>query len=34
VQFGYRSVTAEYDSDTDTGDLKLKGPYIGALVRF
>lgn len=34
VQFGYRSVTVDYDSDTDTGNLKLKGPYIGALVRF
>ena len=34
AQFGYRSVTVDYDSDTDTGDLKLKGPYIGALVRF
>jgi hypothetical protein len=34
VQFGYRSVTVDYDSDTDTGNLKLKGPYLGALVRF
>lgn len=34
AQFGYRSVTVDYTSDTDTGNLKLKGPYLGALVRF
>jgi hypothetical protein len=34
VQGGYHSVTADYVADTDTGNLKLKGPYIGALIRF
>lgn len=34
VQLGYRSLTVNYDIDTDTGDLKLKGPYLGAVVRF
>jgi len=34
VQFGYRSITVDYDSDTDAGSLKLKGPYIGGLARF
>jgi hypothetical protein len=34
VQGGYHSVTAKYVVDTDTGNLKLKGPYIGALIRF
>jgi hypothetical protein len=34
VQYGYRSVTMNYDIDTDVGDLKLKGRYFGLLVRF
>jgi len=34
VQYGYRSVTVNYDIDADAGDLKLKGPYFGLLVRF
>ena len=34
VQFGYRSLKVDYTSDTDTGNLKLKGPYVGAFVRF
>ena len=34
VQFGYRSLNAEYDGDSDAGDLKLKGPYFGFLIRF
>jgi hypothetical protein len=34
VQFGYRSVTAEYAVDADAGDLAMKGTYFGGLVRF
>ena len=34
VQYGYRSVTVNYDIETDTGDLKLKGPYFGGVIRF
>lgn len=34
VQFGYRSMKVDYTSDTDTGNLKLKGPYLGAFFRF
>lgn len=34
VQGGYRSVIADYVVDEDTGDLRLKGPYFGAVVRF
>jgi hypothetical protein len=34
VQVGYRSVTADYIVDEDTGDLKMRGPYIGGFVRF
>ncbi|MBI4886347.1 MAG: hypothetical protein HY824_04600 [Acidobacteria bacterium] len=34
AQVGYRSVTATYVVDQDTGDLKMKGPYVGAFVRF
>jgi hypothetical protein len=26
----YRSVTLNYDIDSDAGDLKLKGPYFGS----
>ena len=34
VQYGYRSLTVNYDIETDQGDLKLKGQYFGLLVRF
>ena len=34
VQGGYRSITVDYLIDDDLGDLKLKGPYFGAVVRF
>lgn len=34
VEFGYRSITADYIVDDDTGDLKIKGPYFGGVVRF
>lgn len=34
VQYGYRSLKVDYDIDADVGDLKLKGPYVGFLVRF
>lgn len=34
VQGGYRSLTAEYLVDEDAGELKLKGPYFGGVLRF
>ncbi len=34
VQGGYRSVTVDYVIDDDIGDLEMKGPYIGAVVKF
>jgi len=34
VQYGYRSMTVDYDIDADAGHLKLKGPYFGFIVRF
>jgi hypothetical protein len=34
VQGGYRSVVVDYLVDGDSGDLKMKGPYFGAVVRF
>jgi hypothetical protein len=34
VQGGYRAVTVDYTIEDDIGDLKLKGPYVGAVVRF
>jgi hypothetical protein len=34
VQGGYRSVVVDYLVDEDGGDLKMKGPYFGAVVRF
>jgi hypothetical protein len=34
VQGGYRSLTADYTVESDTGDLEMKGPYFGAVVRF
>jgi hypothetical protein len=34
AQGGYRSVTVDYVVDDDTGDLKMKGPYAGLILRF
>jgi hypothetical protein len=34
VQGGYRSITVDFLIDDDLGDLKLQGPYVGAVVRF
>lgn len=34
VHAGFRSVTVDYLIDEDSGDLKLKGPYFGAVVKF
>jgi hypothetical protein len=34
VQGGYRSVTVDYVIEDDIGDLKLKGPWLGGLVKF
>lgn len=34
IQGGYRSLTADYVVDDDTGDLKMKGPYFGGMIRF
>ncbi len=34
IQGGYRSLTADYIVDDDTGDLKMKGPYFGGMLRF
>lgn len=34
VQGGYRSLSADYVVDADTGDLQMKGPYFGGVVRF
>jgi hypothetical protein len=34
VEYGYRSLKVNYDIETDLGDLKLKGPYFGFLIRF
>jgi hypothetical protein len=34
VQGGYRSVVVDYLVDEDSGDLKMKGMYFGAVVRF
>jgi hypothetical protein len=34
IQGGYRSLTADYVQDDESGDLEMKGPYFGALVRF
>ena len=33
-QVGYRSFDVFYRVDSDEGDLKLRGPYLGAVVRF
>jgi hypothetical protein len=34
VQGGYRALSADYLLDSDSGDLEMKGPYFGAMVRF
>ncbi len=34
VQGGYRSLSVDYVVDSDTGDLEMKGPYFGGVVRF
>jgi hypothetical protein len=34
AQIGYRSVTVDYTVDNDAGNMKLKGPYLGGMVRF
>ena len=34
VQGGYRSLTVDYTAEEDAADLKMKGPYFGAVVRF
>ncbi len=34
AQFGYRSLTADYLVDEDSGDLKMKGTYFGGVLRF
>jgi hypothetical protein len=34
LQGGYRSLSANYVVDTDNGDLEMKGPYFGGVVRF
>jgi hypothetical protein len=34
VQGGYRSVVVDYLVEEDSGNLKMKGPYIGAVVKF
>ena len=34
AQAGYRSVVVDYLTDEDSGDLKMKGPYFGGVVRF
>jgi hypothetical protein len=34
IQGGYRALKADYTLDDKTGDLQMKGPYLGAMVRF
>ena len=34
VQGGYRNLSMDYIVDAETGDLSLKGPYFGGVVRF
>ena len=34
AQAGYRSVDVHYLVDEDSGDLKMKGPYVGGVLRF
>lgn len=34
AQVGYRSIIANYIVDEDTGDLTMRGPYFGGVLRF
>jgi hypothetical protein len=34
IQGGYRSLSADYLIDDGNGDLEMKGPYIGGMIRF
>jgi hypothetical protein len=34
IQGGYRSLQADYLVDDSSGDLEMKGPYVGAMIRF
>jgi hypothetical protein len=34
IQGGYRALSADYLLDDDSGDLEMKGPYFGAMIRF
>jgi hypothetical protein len=34
VQGGYRMLSADYLLDDNSGDLEMKGPYFGAMIRF
>ena len=34
IQGGYRWLSADYEIDRDLGDLSMKGPYLGAMIRF
>jgi hypothetical protein len=34
IQGGYRSLAADYVVDDESGDLEMKGPYFGGVVRF
>ena len=34
IQGGYRSLSVDYVVDDDTGDLQMKGPYFGGMIRF
>ena len=34
IQGGYRWLSADYEIDRDLGDLSMKGPYFGAMIRF
>jgi len=34
IQGGYRWLSADYEIDADLGDLSMKGPYIGGMIRF
>lgn len=34
AQLGYRSFEVNYKVETDEGELKIKGPYLGGVVRF
>jgi hypothetical protein len=34
LQGGYRSLSVDYVVDDETGDLQMKGPYFGGMIRF